>query len=100
MLRLIAFLLEFLRFIFILMILIYVLGTAEIYMLNQTIGWNRDLSWCFAVSNLIVGFVLYRNYFQFKGWFKSPNNKRLNHKTIYILLVFSLAFLMAPVIFK
>ncbi|CAM3853357.1 hypothetical protein MALU111345_22045 [Marinicrinis lubricantis] len=39
------------------------------------------------IANFLVVFILYRNYFQFKGWLaSSPSTKKLSKTTTYILL--------------
>ncbi|WP_025689660.1 hypothetical protein [Paenibacillus zanthoxyli] len=88
MIKLATFLLELLR-----ICLLFILGTAIAYGLEQlvfTTFLNLEIDgWYTTLGNFILFFVLYRNYFQFRGWYKSALNRKLKRNTTIFLLAAS-----------
>ncbi|MDW0115004.1 hypothetical protein QT711_17730 [Sporosarcina saromensis] len=90
------FLLEFLRIIFLIIVVGGVLG----YMLEgmyAAIGVDtRTYGWMFMIAILILLFVFYRNKLQFDGWYKGKGKEKLTKRTSKILVVLSVSLLLLP----
>lgn len=79
-------LLELLRIILIFLISgsFYSMGLSIVY---KSIGVSR-FEWIGALAVLVVLFVIYRNRWQFKGWYKGEEKVMLSQKTTKLLLFF------------
>ena len=96
MLKLVSFIFELLRLCILLVLTLFVLGGLE-RMIYQLIFDQTIYNWSMTLGNIIIFLVLYRNYFQFKGWYKSEKNKRLNKISTRGLTVISLGLLILPI---
>ncbi len=99
-------LLEMVRALFIFVVLYFVFGAISNYFLetftNRPIGQLTEeypyLMYFLALQAIgiaILIFILYRNKFQFTGWFKGKQVKPLSKTTTRILVVISVAFILA-----
>lgn len=95
MMRLGSFILEILRLGVLLVATLFILGGLESLVYEAIVGDVVE-SWSIAIGNSMIFFVLYRNYFQFKGWYKSEKNQKLHPITTSILMVISLVLIMIP----
>lgn len=95
MMKLGSFILEILRLCVLLIVTLIVLGGLERLAYEAIVGHPID-SWSIGIGNLMIFFVLYRNYLQFKGWYKSEKNQKLHPLTTRILTVISLVLIMIP----
>lgn len=87
-------LLELLRVIFIILIG----GALMSFMLQQMYAaFDISSTWLGSIGILLLLFVLYRNKFQFSGWYKGEGRKRLPKKISNRLLTAAVFFIMAPV---
>lgn len=85
------FFLEIIRIVVLLIVVGGFLGWVEnnIYL---SLGMNIDNSpymWLISIANLLFLFVLYRNRWQFSGWYKGQQNRKLPKKATFLLLSFS-----------
>lgn len=96
MLKLVSFIFELLRLCTLLVLTLFVLGGLE-RMIYQLIFDQSIYHWSMALGNIIIFLVLYRNHFQFQGWYKSENNKKLNKISTRSLIVISLGLLIIPI---
>ena len=87
-------LLELLRNILIFLISgsFYSMGLSIVY---KSIGVSR-FEWIGALAVLVVLFVIYRNRWQFKGWYKGEEKVMLSQKTTKLLLSFAALLLILP----
>lgn len=61
----------------------------------KSMGVSR-FEWLGAVAVLVILFVIYRNRWQFKGWYKGEEKAVLSQKTTRLLLSFSALLLILP----
>lgn len=87
-------LLELLRIILIFLISgsFYSMGLSIVY---KSIGVSR-FEWIGVLAVLVVLFVIYRNRWQFKGWYKGEEKVMLSQKTTKLLLSFAALLLILP----
>ncbi len=52
--------------------------------------------WLGFLAILLLLFVVYRNKWQFKGWYKGKENEMLSRKTTNFLISFSVLLLISP----
>ncbi|MNC31490.1 hypothetical protein D3C76_64970 [compost metagenome] len=93
--KLATFLLELLRMCLLLVLTLGLLGGLEYAIFKLLYGWTIYPGSA-AVGNIIIFFVLYRNYWQFRGWFKSDNNQRLGRNLTRSLTGLSLLLILLP----
>jgi hypothetical protein len=100
--KLATFIAEMLRLVVLLVLTLLVLGGVEQWIFKTLYGWNGYF-YTPAIGNFLVFFVMYRNYWQFKGWYKSEKNQKLKPvwtrslsitALLLILLPFAVPFLM------
>ncbi|ASK64180.1 hypothetical protein CFK37_19515 [Virgibacillus phasianinus] len=65
----------------------------NIYTINET---TETYSWLGALAILVLLFVLYRNKFQFSGWYKGEGRKKLPKKVSVILISISVILIISP----
>lgn len=94
--KVVSFIFEILRLCILLVLTLYILGMLERSIYQWVFGEPLDY-WSMGVGNILVFFVLYRNYFQFKGWYKSENNQKLSKNTTIILVLISLILILIPI---
>lgn len=89
--------LEILRIIFIIVLLGALLssGLVKIYSALNV----EKYRWLGFISIYLLIFVLYRNKLQFRGWYKSKNNKKLSKTLTTLLLVISALLISIPILF-
>jgi len=95
-LKLGSFILELLRLCILLVLTLLVLGWAERLIYHLIFG-QPVYNWSMGLGNLFVFFMLYRNHFQFKGWYKSEKNKKLTLLTTRIITVISIGLIILPI---
>lgn len=84
-------------------IVIFLLGMYLLWLLEKQIYGDSlgiEIMLLLAVINFLVLFILYRNKWQFSGWFQSKNAKKLPPALVKILwgiIVVSL-FLIVPLV--
>lgn len=91
-----SFVLEMIRLVILLVLSLLVLGGVERAVYEAVFG-HPVYHWTMTAGNLLLFLVLYRNYLQFKGWFKSENNKKLNKATTRGLVTVSAVLLLLPI---
>lgn len=91
-----SFILELLRMCVLLMLTLFILGGVERF-IYQSIFGQPVYNWSMALGNLLIFFMLYRNHFQFKGWYKSQKNQKLTILTTRITTVISLGLIIQPI---
>ncbi|OBZ18578.1 hypothetical protein A8L34_03120 [Bacillus sp. FJAT-27264] len=96
MLKLVSFIFELLRLCILFALTLLVLGGLE-KVIYQWIFGQSLYHWSMTLGNMILFLVLYRNYFQFKGWYKSENNKKLNKISTRSLTLISMGLLLIPI---
>ncbi len=87
--------LELLRIIFIFLLL----GGLAWTVLNHIYsfyGGIRSYKWIGAIGIYIALFVLYRNIFQFSGWYQRKGRKKLPHNMTFVLLGVSILCILLP----
>ncbi|MZQ81644.1 hypothetical protein GQF01_05795 [Paenibacillus sp. 5J-6] len=52
----------------------------------------------YLLGNLLILFILYRNVFQFRGWFKSEKNKKLPRTLTTFLSIAAICLLFFPIV--
>src|SRR5690625_392699 len=67
----------------------------NIYTVNET---TESYSWLGALAILVLLFVLYRNKFQFSGWYKGKGRKKLPGKVSVMLISLSVILVITPFI--
>lgn len=86
-------LLELFRIILIIVFVGGMIGTGLNYF-YQALGINMDhFEWVSFVAVLLLLFVVYRNKWQFTGWYNGQGNKRLPPKITIALLICSILLL-------
>lgn len=93
--KIISSFIELARIWILLMIILLVFGGAERY-IYRTIFDTELYYWTMTLGNFIAFFVLYRNFLQFKGWYKSDKNKKLSRQLTFCLLMISIALVIVP----
>lgn len=93
--KLASFILELLRILILLAVTLTILGSVEVF-LYQLIFDDFSFHWSMGLANFIIFFVLYRNRFQFKGWYKSERNKKLSSNATKILVTIALILIFFP----
>jgi len=91
-----SFIVELLRMCVLLMLTLLILGGVERFVYQSIFG-QPLYNWSMALGNLLIFFMLYRNHFQFKGWYKSEKNVKLTVLTTRILTVISLGLIILPI---
>ncbi|WP_147533278.1 hypothetical protein [Bacillus marasmi] len=89
--------LELIRIVFIFLLLGGLAGLAieNIYTINDV---TERYQWIGALGIYVSLFVLYRNKFQFSGWYKGKGRKRLSKAATINLLSCSIFMLTLPII--
>ena len=90
--------LELLRAMFIMIILLAIFGTLleELY-LSIGNGDEKYISISYIAIFFII-FVLYRNKFQFSGWYEGKGQEKLPKKVTQILIISSVILILLPLI--
>lgn len=96
MLKLGSFILELLRMCILLILTLLILGGLERLIYSIMLG-TPLYNWSMGIGNIVLFFILYRNYFQFMGWYKSAKNQKLNTSTTIGLAVISLMLIVIPI---
>lgn len=95
MIKLGSFIVELFRLSVLLVLTLFVLGGVERF-IYQTIFGQPVYNWSMALGNVLIFFILYRNHFQFKGWYKSDKNVKLTILTTRIMTVISIGLVILP----
>lgn len=95
MMKLVTFIFEILRLIILLALTLLILGKVE-QTIYQLIFEKPIDNWSLHIGNIIIFLVIYRNYFQFNGWYKSEKNIKLNKVEIRILISISFGLITIP----
>ena len=88
--------LELLRVIFIFLILLAILGT---FFKNLYVGignGSEKYSWLSYIATFLLIFVMYRNKFQFSGWYEGEGREKLPRKVTKILITSSVILILLP----
>ena len=96
MLKLLSFVLELLRLCILFVLTLLILGWLEKNLYELIFGIEIYYS-SMTLGNTLIFLILYRNYFQFKGWYKSEENKKLSKVTTRNLAVLSLILIIIPI---
>ncbi|HLR51911.1 MAG TPA: hypothetical protein VK072_03450 [Candidatus Avamphibacillus sp.] len=67
----------------------------NIYTVNEA---TESYSWLGAIAILILLFVLYRNKFQFSGWYKGKDKNKLSKNVSSSLIIISAVLVVSPFI--
>jgi hypothetical protein len=92
-------LLELLRMIVLLLIFMFVTGAVERFIYESFMSWEHSYHWYLAIGNFVLFFVIYRNYLQFKGWYKSKDNVKLSKSATRLLYLIAALIIIVPMIF-
>ncbi|MED4473869.1 hypothetical protein [Oceanobacillus caeni] len=65
----------------------------NIYTVNEA---TENYSWLGAIAILLLLFVLYRNKFQFSGWYKGKGRVKLPRHISFILISTSILLIVSP----
>lgn len=95
MLKLFSFIFELIRIILLLAFTMLIFGGIERY-IYQFIFGEPIYHWLMLIGNFILFFVLYRNYLQFKGWYKSSKSEKLDRFTTRSLIIIAIALILIP----
>lgn len=90
--------LELLRIILI-FIFLGALGWLIIQGIYEVYGVTENYAWLGGVGILFFLFVLYRNKFQFSGWYKGKNRVKLPKSVSVILISCSIILMIIPLLF-
>lgn len=93
--------LEILRLIFIIVILSVLFGSGVLWiyhLLDMTV--DRLGYFMISTADLILIFILYRNRFQFHGFYKGKDRRKLSGSAYYFLLATALIILLAVPFFN
>ncbi|KHL92469.1 hypothetical protein QW71_28905 [Paenibacillus sp. IHB B 3415] len=93
--KLATFIAEMLRLVFLLILTLFLLGSLEQSIFKMLYGWTGYM-YTAVIGNLLVFFVLYRNYWQFKGWYKSEKNQKLKPVWTRSLSAAALLLILVP----
>lgn len=96
MLKLASFILELLRMCVLLILTLLILGGLERLIYSIMLG-TPLYNWSMGIGNIVLFFILYRNYFQFMGWYKSVKNQRLSTSITRSLAVISMILIIIPI---
>jgi hypothetical protein len=96
MLKLGSFILELFRMCVLLVLTLFILGGLE-RLVYQFIFGQPVYNWSMGLANFLIFFILYRNHFQFKGWYKSEKNQKLTILTTRIITVISVGLILLPI---
>ena len=95
--KVITFILELCRLIILLVLTLYVLNLLE-RNLTKIITGRADFYWSMTIGNIFLFFVIYRNIFQFNGWYKSEQNIKLSRTTSIMFILLSIGLIVVPII--
>lgn len=95
--KLTTFVLELCRIIVLFALTLYVLDLVERNLLKIITG-RTEYYWSMTVGNLFIFFVIYRNYFQFNGWYKSEQNLKLSKTATRLFILISLGLIIVPIL--
>ncbi|WNS41131.1 hypothetical protein [Paenibacillus sp. MMS20-IR301] len=90
-----TFIAEMIRMAALLLLTLLLLGSVEQWIFKALYGWNGYL-YTSAIGNFLLFFVLYRNYLQFRGWYKSEKNQKLKPFWTRILGISALLLILLP----
>ncbi|MEK3795686.1 hypothetical protein MKX42_28470 [Paenibacillus sp. FSL R7-0204] len=93
--KLATFIVEMLRLVILLILTLFVLGGVEQWIFKMAYG-REGFLYTALPGNLLVFFVVYRNYWQFKGWYQSEKNRKLNPGLTRSLIVVALFLIVLP----
>lgn len=96
MIKLGSFIVELFRLCVLLMLTLIILAGVERFVYQSIFG-QPVYNWSMALGNLMIFFMLYRNHFQFKGWYRSEKNVKLPILTTRIITVISLGLIILPI---
>ena len=96
MLKLFSFILELMRLCVLLVLTLVILGGLE-RILYQLLFGSPIYYGTMGLGNFLLFFVLYRNYFQFKGWYKSEKNVKLSRNLTRSLIAISFVLILIPI---
>ncbi|OZQ62952.1 hypothetical protein CA600_20695 [Paenibacillus sp. VTT E-133280] len=96
MMKFASFIVELFRLCILLVLTLFILGGAERFVYQSIFG-QPVYNWSMALGNVLIFFMLYRNHFQFKGWYKSEKNIKLTLLTTRIITVISLGLILLPI---
>ncbi|GGG15148.1 hypothetical protein [Paenibacillus abyssi] len=96
--KIVSFTLELARILVLLVIMTTILSWAEKSFYPHVITWKEHYNWYLAAGNFIVFLILYRNYFQFKGWYKSAKKRKLSKPMTLILTGLFVVCLLLPIL--
>lgn len=86
---------EILRLGVLLILTILLLGGVEQWIFKAVYGWEGYL-YSAVAGNILVFFVMYRNYWQFRGWYKSEKNRKLKPAWTWTLCTLALLLILLP----
>jgi hypothetical protein len=93
--KLASFMAEMLRLVVLLVLTLGILGGVEQWIFKMLYGWTGYL-YTAVIGNFLVFFVMYRNYWQFKGWYKSEKNQKLKPVWTRSLSAAALLLILVP----
>lgn len=93
----ITFVLELLRLVVLLLLTLYVLSILEKNLIKIITG-RTDIYWSMTIGNIFIFFLLYRNYFQFHGWYRREQNVKLSRMTSTIFIMISISLIIGPIL--
>ncbi|WP_405107866.1 hypothetical protein MHH28_28080 [Paenibacillus sp. FSL K6-1217] len=92
-----TFIVEMLRMLILLVLTLLVLGGVEQWVFKMSYG-EEGFLYTAMPGNLLVFFVMYRNYWQFKGWYHSEKNRKLKTGWTRGLLAAALLLILLPLV--
>ena len=95
--KVISLILELCRLIILLVLTLYVLNLLE-RNLTKIITGRTDFYWSMTIGNIFLFFVIYRNFLQFNGWYRSEQNIKLNRMTSIMFILISIGLIVVPII--
>src|SRR5699024_9361662 len=87
--------LELLRILVLLLIFgaVAAILTENLYTVNKSVA---AYAWISGIALLLLFFAAYRNVFQFSGWYKGEQRKKLPKKVTAVLVSLSIVLLIVP----
>ena len=88
--------LELMRIVFIFLVLMGILGAVFENIYISIGNGAENYSWISLIAIFIIIFVLYRNKYQFSGWYKGEGQEKLSKRVSLALMTISVILLLFP----
>lgn len=94
-----TFIAELSRMIILCLLFVSIIGWAERRIYGYVLNIVELNTGLLLIGNLILFYVVYQNYFQFSGWYKSVHVKKLSKTTTGLSIGIGAVLIISPVLF-